>query len=123
MRRLTAVLLLAWALPLPAAEPASCHVAPAPNGFLVLEKGSFHVERGMVRVCSDLKSLTAPDGRVGCFAAVNKAPLGLAKQYTPEPSLSLEEMLSKGFPGRNVRYTGIEYNKERHEVVVYYRID
>ena len=89
----------------------------------MLERGSFHVENGMVRVCPDLKSITAPDGKVGCFSAINKAPLGLAKKYTPEPSLSLEDMLHSGFPKQTVRYAGMSYNKERHELTVYYRID
>lgn len=108
-----------------AAEPVMITSGPAlaPNGFLVLERGSFHIERGMVRVCPDLKSITAPSGQVGCFSAINKAPLGLAKQYTPEPSLSLEEMLRNGFPKQSARLTGISYAKDRHELTVYYRIE
>lgn len=124
MRGITLLLGLLLAAAVQAEPPGATGMAGAvaTNGFLVLERGAFHVERGQVRVCPDLKSITAPNGQVGCFATVSKA-MGLAKQYTPEPSLSLEEMLRNGFPKQATRLTGISYNKERHELVVYYRID
>jgi hypothetical protein len=116
--RAAAALVIAW-LSLPAAAQNG---ALPPNGFLVLERGAFHFENGMVRVCPDLKSITAPNGQVGCFTAEDKA-MGLARKMKQEPGLSLEQMLPLAFKGRRVAYTGMQYNKDKHELIVYYRID